>query len=68
MAEFAYNNAKNASNNHMPFEFNYGYYLRLSFEKNINPYSQSKTAKKLFSKLRELIIVYQENLHHAQKL
>ena len=27
IAEFAYNNAKNVSTSHTPFELNYGYYL-----------------------------------------
>ena len=36
MAEFAYNNVKNASNSHTPFEFNCGYYPRMSYEKNVN--------------------------------
>ena len=30
MAEFAYNNAKNASTDHTPFELNYGYHPRMS--------------------------------------
>ena len=68
MAEFAYNNAKNASTGYTPFELNCGYHPRVFFEKNTNPRSRSKTAKKLSSKLRELITVCRENLHHAQKL
>ena len=57
MAEFAYNNAKNASTGHTPFKLNCGYHPYVSFEKDINPHSQSKTAKKLSSKLKELITI-----------
>ena len=65
MAEFAYNNAKNASTGHMPFELNCGYHSRMLYEKNVDPYSQSKSADELLAELRELMIVCQENLHHA---
>ena len=39
IAEFAYNNAKNASTNHTPFELNYSYDRRVSFEEDTNPCS-----------------------------
>ena len=68
MAEFAYKNANNASTNHTPFEFNYGYYLRISYKEDVDPRFQSKSADKLSVELRELMIVSRENLHHAQKL
>ena len=68
MAEFAYNNARNASISHMPFELNCGYYSQVLYEKNVDPYSKSKLADKLSAELRELIIVYQKNLHYAQEL
>ena len=67
-AEFAYNNAKNASTGYTPFELNCGYYPRVSYEEDLDPRSKSKTAKKLSSGLRELMTVCQQNLHHAQKL
>ena len=51
MAEFAYNNAKNASTNHTLFKINCGYHPRISFEKDTDPCFWSKTAKKLFSEL-----------------
>ena len=66
MAEFAYNNAKNASTGHTPFEVNYGYHPRVSFKENINLCSQLKIADKLLGKLQELMTVCQKNLHHAQ--
>ena len=65
MAEFAYNNAKNASTGFTPFELNCGYYPRVSYEEDLNPRSKSKTAKELSSELQELMTVCQQNLHHA---
>ena len=68
MTEFAYNNAKNASTGHTPFELNCGFYPRISYKENVNPHSQSKSANELSAKLRELMIVCRENLYHAQEL
>ena len=68
MAEFAYNNAKNASTGHTPFELNCGYHPRMSYEEEVDPRSKSKSADKLSAELRELMIVCQENLYHAQEL
>ena len=68
MAEFAYNNAKNASTGHTPFKLNCGYHPRMSYEEDVDPRSQSKSANELLADLRELMIVCQENLHHAQEL
>ena len=68
MAKFAYNNAKNASTGHTPFKLNCGYHPRVSYEKDIDFLSKSKSTDKLSAKLRELMTVCQENLHHAQEL
>ena len=68
MAEFAYNNAKNASTGHTPFELNCGFHSRMSYEEDVDPRSQSKSADELSAELRELMIVCRENLHHAQEL
>ena len=68
MAKFAYNNAKNTSTGHMPFKLNYGFYPRVFFKDNINPYSRSCSANELAKKLKELIDICQQNLLHAQKL
>ena len=68
MAEFAYNNAEIVSTGHTPFELNCGYHLCVSFEKDTNSCSQSKTADKLLAKLQKLMTVCRENLHHAQEL
>ena len=68
MVEFAYNNAKNASTGHTPFELNCGYYPRMLYKEDVNLHSQSKLADELSAKLRKLMIVCQENLHHVQEL
>ncbi len=68
MAEFAYNNAKNASTGHTPFELNCGYHPRLSFEEDIDPHSRFRSANKLVKELRELMEVCCQNLLHAQEL
>ena len=68
MAEFAYNNAKNASIGYTLFKLNCGYHPRVSYKEDPDPHSKSKTAEKLFSQLWELITVCQQNLYYAQKL
>ena len=70
MAKFAYNNAKNASTGYTSFELNCKYHPCISYKKKeiLNPRSKLKTVEELFSKLRELMIVYQQNFYHAQKL
>ena len=68
MAEFAYNNAKNASSSHTLFELNCGYHPRMLYKDNVNPRFKSKSADNLSAKLRELMIVCKENLRHTQKL
>ena len=68
MAEFAYNNAKNKSTSHTPFELNCGYHPRMSYEEEVNPHSKSKSVDELSAELKELIFVCRENLHHAQEL
>ena len=68
MAEFAYNNARNTSTGHTPFELNCGYHPRMSYEEDVDSRSQSKSADELSAELRELMIVCRENLHHAQEL
>ena len=67
MAKFAYNNAKNISTTHAPFELNYGYHPQMSYKKKVDLRSNSKLAGELLAELRELIIVCWENLHHAQE-
>ena len=57
IAEFAYNNAKNASTGHTPFELNCGYHPRILYEEDVDSHFQSKSADKLSVELRELMIV-----------
>ena len=68
MADFTYNNAKNASIGHTLFELHCGYHPRMSYKEEVDPRSKSKSAHKLSAELRELMIVCRENLHHAQEL
>ena len=68
MAEFAYNNAKNANIGHTHFKLNYDYHPRILYKENINLRSQFKLADKLSAELRELMIVCRESLYYAQKL
>ena len=68
MAEFAYNNAKNASIGHTLFELNCGYYPYISYEKDLNLRLKSRNMEELSSELQELMTVCQQNLCHAQKL
>ena len=62
MAEFAYNNAINASIGYTPFELNCGYHPRILYKEKVNSRSKSNSVDKLLVELRELIIVCQENL------
>ena len=68
ITKFVYNNAKNASSDHTPFELNCGYHPRMLYKDDVNPRSKFKSANKLLTKLRELMIVCKENLYYAQKL
>ena len=68
MAKFAYNNAKNASTGYTLFELNCGYHPQISYKKNLDPRSQSKTVEELSSELRNLMAACQQHLHHAQEL
>ncbi len=68
MAEFAYNNAKNASTGHTLFELNCGFHLRTSYKKDVNSCSQSKTTNELATELRNLMTVCRDNVQHAQEL
>ena len=47
MAEFAYNNTKNASTSYLLFELNYRYYLCVSYKKDLNLRLKSKIMEKL---------------------
>ena len=68
IAEFAYNNAKNASTGHTSFELNCGFYSRVFFENNVNLCSRSCFANELAKELKKLMDICQQNLFHAQEL
>ena len=68
MAEFAYNNAKNASTGHTPFELNCGYHPWISYKEEVDLCSNSKSADKLSAELRELMFICLKNLYHTQEL
>ena len=65
MAEFTYNNAKNASTNHTPFELNCGYYLRVFIEEDVDPRLRSRSANKWVEELKKLMKACYQNLLHA---
>ena len=68
MAEFAYNNAKNANTGHTPFELNCRYHSCVFYKEDLDLCSKLKTTEKLSSKLQNLIAVCQQNLYHVQEL
>ena len=68
MAKFAYNNTKNASTCYILFELNCGYHACVSYKKDVDHCSKSKSADDLANDLGELMIVCRENLHHTQNL
>ena len=68
MAEFTYNNAKNASTGHTLLELNCKYHPRVFYKEDLDPRSKSKTAEEPSSKLRNLMAVCQQNLHYVQEL
>ena len=68
MAEFAYNNAKNASSSYTHFKLNRDYHPWMLYKDNVDPWSKSKSAEELLTKLRGLMIVCRKNLNHTQEL
>ena len=68
MAEFAYINAKNTSTSYMSFQLHCRYHPRVSYKENLDPCSKSKSVEELFSELWKLMILCQQNFHHAQEL
>ena len=65
MAEFAYNNVKNASSGHTPFKLNCGYHSRMSYKDDVDLCSKSKSADELLAELREPMIVCRKNFYYA---
>ena len=65
MANFTFTNVKNASIGYRRLKLNYDYHLQISYTEKVDSYFKSKSADKLSAERRELMIVCQENLHHA---
>ena len=59
MAEFAYDNAKNASTGYMPFELNCGYHPWVFYKEDLDLRLLLKNAEELSSKLRSLMAACQ---------
>ena len=57
IAEFAYNNTKNASTGYILFELNCKYHPHVFYEEDLDPCSKSRTVEELFFELQELMIV-----------
>ena len=68
IAEYIYNNTKNASTGHMPFKFNCGCHPQVSFKNNVNSRFKSRFANKQAKELREQMNICQQNLFYAQEL
>ena len=68
MAEFAFNQVKNASTGYTLFELNYSYHFWMSYKDDIDPRFWSKIVDKLLAELKKLIIVCCENFYYAQEL
>ena len=66
--EFAYNNTKYANTGYTLFKLNYEYYLYIFYKEDVEPRSWSNTANKLTEELRNLMVLYRENLQYTQKL
>ena len=68
MVKFDYNNVKYASIRYMTFKLNCRYHPQVSYKEDIDYCSRSRVADELTEKLRNLMVVYRENLQYAQKL
>ena len=68
MAEFAYNNAKIMSTGYTSLELNCSYHPWMLYKEDVDSFFKSKSADELLAELRELMIVYWQNLHHVQEL
>lgn len=62
IAEFIYNNTKDIDIGQTHFQFNYGFYSKVLYKKDIDSQSKSKPTNKLVIKLKKLTNIYRENL------
>ena len=67
MAEFIYNNVKNISTSHIPFELNCEYHFCVSYEQDFDLRSKSRTTEEFSFEFLDLMTVYQQNLYFAQE-
>lgn len=51
----------------MPFKFKYNYHPYIFFENKDNFYLRFHSVNKLIKELRDLMLIYQQNLFYAQK-
>lgn len=68
LAEFVYNNVKNASTGQILFKLNYRFHPCDLFTEDADSHSRSHLADKLLNKLRELIEIFCQNVLYVQKL
>lgn len=68
IAEFAFSNIENTSTDYTLFELNYNFHPQTSYEKDVNPYSQSKSVDELVNILRKLMVVCRKYFQYIQKL
>lgn len=52
---------------HTCFDINCGYHLKISYKKNVDPYSKSRSLDKVATVIHKLIFVYKDNLQYIQK-
>ena len=65
MAEFTYNNTKNASTKYTPFKRNYEYHLCVSYKQDVDLRFRLKVADELTKELRNLMTTHRKNLQHT---
>ncbi len=68
MAKFAYNNTKNISTGHTPFELNCGCYPRVFFKEDVDPCSRFRSTNELAKELRKLMEVCCQSFLYVQEL
>lgn len=68
MAKFVYKNAKNARTGHTFFKLNCRYHLHVFFKDETDFCSRSRSVNKLAKKLKNLILICQQNSLHTWKL
>lgn len=65
MAEFAYNNTKNATTYFILFELNYDFQPEIYYKEDVDPRFKLKAANQLANKLWDRMSVSKKNLQYA---